>query len=426
MCFQRRKARNYAVMDPESQTNPPFAVRFALGAIVLLSLLPAVGEAAAILWGQAHGLTGKALRDGLDFWAGGFLVRHQAISILFDPVAYNGFLSGLFGKLPTHLWSYPPNYLLMACAFSGLSAWHTVLAFDAASLLLLLAVLRLSGQNWWLVAAVLLSPASMENLLEGQNAALITALIGGGILLLPARPRLGGALVGLASIKPQLGLVLPLYLLRRAPIAAAYAVLAASLLITASLFTFGPAPWIKFFTIISPAMTHVLVTGQPPEFAGGLISMFAAARPFGFSAAFAGQAAVTLGAIILGARTRSPAAILLLAALASPYLHGYDLVGAALAIALLVRDRLATRFAPGEPIIFFAGWFLPGALNWLPAATPFAPLILLLLLATALRRGPVAICDSSPAQPGSPVSSAGRSPIPAPPASTAPGSPATP
>jgi hypothetical protein len=413
-------------MEPQSQTNPPFAVKLALVAIVLLALLPAMGEAAAILWGQSHGFTGKALRDGLDFWAGGFLVRHQAMSILFDPVAYNSFLSGLFGKLPTHLWSYPPNYLLMACAFAGLSAWHTVLTFDAASLLLLAAILRLARQSWWLIAAVLLSPAALENLLEGQNAALITALIGGGVLLLPARPRLGGALVGLASIKPQLGLVLPLYLFRRTPIAAAYAVLAALTFIIASLLTFGPTPWLKFFTITSPAMTRVLITGQPPEFAGGLISVFAALRPFGTPAAFAAQALVSIAAILLSLRTRSPAAILLLAALASPYLHGYDLLGAALAIALLVRDRLATAFAPGEPLLLFAGWFLPGALNWLPALTHFAPLLLLLLLFNSLRRGPVPACDSSPAQPGSPVSSAGRSPIPAPPASTAPGSPATP
>ena len=80
-------------------------------------------------------------------------------------------------------------------------------------------VLRLSRQNGWLIAAVLASPAALENLLEHQNAALLTALIGGGLLLLPSRPRLGGVLIGLATMKPQLGLVLPLFLLRRAPIA---------------------------------------------------------------------------------------------------------------------------------------------------------------------------------------------------------------
>jgi hypothetical protein len=421
-------------MSLESQTNQPLRGlanlplhrRLALGAIVLVALLPCLRDAAAILWGQLHGFTGKALRDGLDFWAGGFLVRHQAMALLFDPVAYNGFLQGLFGKLPTHLWSYPPSYLLMASGFAGLSAWHAVLAFDALSLALLLAVLRLAGLNWWLILAVLLSPASVENLLAGQNAALLTALIGGGVLLLPSRPRLGGVLVGLASIKPQLGLVLPLYLARRAPVAAAYAVLAATALIAASLYVFGPLAWQKFLTVTSPAMTNVLITGKPAEFAGGLISVFAALRPLGLHAAFAGQGVVSLGAIILAARTRKPACVLILAALASPYLHPYDLLGVALAVALMVRERLVSGFAPFEAILLFIGWFIPGAIDWLPRLNVFTPVLLLLLLAISARRGPVISCDSSPAQPGSPVLSAGRSPIPAPPESTAPGSPATP
>lgn len=411
---------------PREGGKPPVRRGFVLGGIVLLALLPCLRAGLAILWGQLHGFTGKALRDGLDFWAGGFLVRHQAVAVLFDPVAYNGFLQGLFGKLPTHLWSYPPSYLLMASAFAGLSPWQAVLAFDAASLALLLVVLRLAGQSWWLAAAVLLSPAAVENLLAGQNAALLTALIGGGVLLLPVRPRLGGVLVGLASMKPQLGVVLPLHLARRAPVAAAYAVLAAVLLVAASLYAFGPLAWQKFFSVTSPAMTQVLLTGKPVEFAGGLISVFAALRPFGLDAAFAAQAVVSLGAVILAARTANPAMVLILAALASPYLHPYDLLGVALAVALMVQKRLQSGFSPGEMILLLSGWLMPGVLDWLPGLTPCTPVLLLLLLAISARRGPVVSCDSSPALPGSPVLSAGRLPIPDPPESTAPGSPATP
>lgn len=420
------KAESQTNLPRRAVANPPVRRGLALGVVVALALLPCLRDAAAILWGQQQGFTGKALRDGLDFWAGGFLVRHQAVAVLFDPVAYNGFLQGLFGKLPSHLWSYPPSYLLMASAFAGLSAWHSVLVFDAASLLALLLVLRVAGQGWGLVAAVLLSPAAVENLLAGQNAALLTALIGGGVLLLPSRPRLGGVLVGLASMKPQLGLVLPLHLARRAPVAAAYAVLAAVLLMAASLYAFGPGAWQKFFTITSPAMTQVLVTGKPVAFAGGLLSVFAALRPLGLHVAFIGQVVVSLGAVILAARTRNPASVLVLAAFASPYLHAYDLLGVALAVALMVRDRLETGFAPGEMVVLLIGWLAPGLLDWLPGCVAFTPVLLLLLLAISARRGPVVSCDSSPALPGSPVLSAGRLPIPDPPESTAPGSPATP
>ena len=266
-------------MSLKSQTKPAKGLHLLLGAIVLLSIIPAIGESVVLAWGIAHGFSGKALRDGVDFWAGGFLARHGEVGLLFDPLAYQAFLHGIFGNVPVHLWSYPPHDLLLVAAFAGLSPWHAILLFDALSLLCLALLLRLAGQGGWFIAAVLVSPASLENLLSGQNAALITALIGGGLLLLPSRPRLGGVLVGLASIKPQLGLVLPLHLARRAPIAVLYAVLAALLLIAASVWAFGLIAWLNFWQITRPLMTAVLTTGQPADFAHGLVSVFAATRP---------------------------------------------------------------------------------------------------------------------------------------------------
>ena len=403
-------------MDKKSQFSPRLAF------IVAVCALPSLCEAYAILWGERHGMPGKALRDGLDFWAGGFLLLHHQTPILFDHMAYQSFLQGLYGKLPYHLWSYPPSYGLIAAAFGWLPPWGAVFCFDAATLALLAFVLRLAGKSGWFVAAVLLAPASLESVLEHQNAALMTALLGGGVLLLDARPRLAGALIGLATVKPQLGLVLPLNLLRRAPVAFAWAALAAAVLAGAALLAFGAPAWEGFLHYTSPMMSNVLLTGQPKEFAGGLISTFALVKPFmGVHAALAVQVAVSLACVVAGVFTRRPAVLLVLSALASPYLHDYDLLGAALAVALLMQDRLARGFAPGEPVLFFLIWFGPGLLPWMPQYAHLAPLLLALLLASAWRRDGVAPCDSLPAPPGSPVSSAGRSPIPAPPESTAPG-----
>jgi hypothetical protein len=201
-------------------------------------------------------------------------------------------------------------------------------------------------------------------------------------------------LIGFATIKPQLGLVLPLNLLRRSPIGATYAVLAALALAALSLIAFGPAAWSGFWHVTRPAMNNVLLTGQPPAFAGGLISVFAACRRLGVAPALAIQAAVTAAAILLAARTKNPVALLILSALASPYLHDYDLLGVTLAVALLVRDRMKNGFAPGEPLLFFLAWAGPGAMPWLPQIAHATPLILLLLLATAMRRDRVLLCDS--------------------------------
>src|SRR5271168_3923034 len=100
-------------MSPKSQIYP----RSLLVALAALCAVPSCAEGIAIVWGEAHGMTGKALRDGLDFWGGGFLVLHGHLATLFDVQAYQNFFAGLYGKLPYHLWSYPPNYLLITLPF---------------------------------------------------------------------------------------------------------------------------------------------------------------------------------------------------------------------------------------------------------------------------------------------------------------------
>jgi len=380
--------------------------RFVL-VVALFAVFPSLAEAYAVIWGAAQGFTGRALRDGLDFWAGGFLALHHQLATVFNPVAYQEFLTGGFSKLPTHMWSYPPNYLLLATAFGWLSPWPAILAFEAASLGLLIALLRLAGLPWLLVLAVATSPVALENILEGQNAACITALIGGGLLLLQSRPRLAGLLIGLATIKPQLGLVLPLHLLARSRLGFAFAMLSAATLAGASVAAFGAGAWAAFWHVTRPAMSNVLLTGQPPDFAGGLISVFAACRRLGVAPALAIQAAASAAAILLACRSKSPVVVLILAALASPYLHDYDLLGVTLAVALLVQDRLQHGFAPGEPVLFAIAWAGPGAMPWLPQIAHFTPLILLLLLATACRRDRLPACDSAKTPRYLPVSSAG-------------------
>ena len=55
--------------------------------------------------------------------------------------------------------------------------------------------------------SALLAPASLINLLYGQNGFLTAALLVGGIRLAPSRPLSGGVLLGLLAYKPQFGLV---------------------------------------------------------------------------------------------------------------------------------------------------------------------------------------------------------------------------
>lgn len=131
-----------------------FSAHLKLFLILGVSAVPSLCEAYAICWGARHGFAGKALRDGLDFWAGGFLLLHHQLPILFDHMAYQSFLQGIYGRLPYHLWSYPPNYGLVAASFGWLPPWNAVFCFDALSLALLAGVPRLAGKGWWFVAAI--------------------------------------------------------------------------------------------------------------------------------------------------------------------------------------------------------------------------------------------------------------------------------
>jgi hypothetical protein len=103
------------------------------------------------------------------------------------------------------------------------------------------------------------------------------------------------------------------------------------------------------------------------------------------------------GAAVLYAATRRDAAsVLILAALASPYLHDYDLLGVTLAVALIAQNGLRCGFAPGEAVLLFVAWFGPGALPWVPQFAHLTPVVLVLLLASAARYGRLIGCDSAP------------------------------
>ena len=59
----------------------------------------------------------------------------------------------------------------------------------------------------------------LANITHGHNGFLTAALFGSGLPLLPTRPVHAGALLGLLAYKPQYGLLIPLALAARRPMA---------------------------------------------------------------------------------------------------------------------------------------------------------------------------------------------------------------
>ena len=105
-----------------------------------------------------------------------------------------------------------------------------------------------------------LAPATIVNIWCGQVGFFVAALLVGGLIQLDRRPILAGVLFGLLSIKPHLGLLLPLMLVltgRWRTIAATTATIA--LLVAAASLAFGPKVWIAYVNDAMPVQSRVFL-----------------------------------------------------------------------------------------------------------------------------------------------------------------------
>jgi hypothetical protein len=232
----------------------------------------------------------------------------------------------------------------------------------------------------------------MVSLVSGQMAFFCAALLISIFRCLDARPLLAGILLGLLTVKPQLGLLFPLMLLitGRFTMFAAAAATTLALVVATALF-FGPEIWIRYFTQAVPLQEQVIA--DPTRAVMGMMpTAYMNVRILGLPAgvAYVVQAAVAALAVALVVwtfrRRRDPLlsySVLIVASLVvTPYLMSYDLVVTAwvvLALALsgafAARDRplllavyllpllaIATELAglPGSALVLplFAAWLL--------------------------------------------------------------------
>src|SRR5207247_5240422 len=132
--------------------------------------------------------------------------------------------------------------------FGLLPPLASLVTFLVSGFLALLAAVRLHVRNGQPLAIVLFSlllcPAVPFNLMTGQNAFFVGALLVGGFGLLPRAPLAAGILFGLISAKPQLWLMVPIALVAgRQWRALASTAATALLLALATLPVFGLEIW---------------------------------------------------------------------------------------------------------------------------------------------------------------------------------------
>lgn len=352
-------------------------------------------------------------RDFINTWMGGRSVFFGGPAPWFDARVYNETVRQMMGgSYPEVFWSYPPHIVLFAWPFAFLPYLPAYVAWCAIGIALYLWVASRAVPRERLVFLAV-APSIAVCVFFGQNGFYTAALLIGGVLCLDRRPVLAGILFGLLTIKPQMGLLLPLVLVlerRWVTIAAAAATTAALAVATAMLF--GWSVWIEFLHKVVPQQAWLTEHGGDLLFA--LVgSVYFGARlihlPAGIDWAVQGIACAFAFAGVAWTywRRRDPALSFAFFATAiflfTPYILNYDMVILGFVAALLRGRGDNTR---ADHWLLIAVWTLP--ITMMIAAVikiPLAPIVLIAFAGRLLWRlaRDARVAASSPTQAASAV-----------------------
>lgn len=370
-------------------------LRICLWSALLLALL--VAGVAALSGGAVPAYL--ANKDFANYWIASQLVLSGAAADLFsDQPTYFAHMQAAFGPdYPWHAWSYPPHYLLFVwpLALTGYTA--SLAAFIAITLTFYLLAARIFVGRLDRTVLVPVLPFAVFNIWAGQNGFLTAALMLGSLALRSERPILAGLLAGCLTIKPQLGILLPvLFLIEGRWTVIASAAITTTGLAALSAVLFGTASWVGYventFVYQSRVMDHatgIFLTMMP--------SVFGSLRALGVDggvalAAHAVLALPVLLAVFLGLLwcddRNLRASILVVATFAvTPYSLAYDLGAFSAVIAFAAVSIRPAGVATG---VLAAAALLP--LVMVPfglASLPIAPLVVLAVLVLLLHRAGV-------------------------------------
>ena len=334
-------------------------------------------------------------RDFINVWSGPQVAFGDKVSALFDLGGYHEAIGRLFGTpLPFHNWGYPlftlPAFWPLAQLpyFWALTVWTVGLFAIFAAIVL--GEVEPERRRQALLLLVF-TPACLINMIGGQNGFLSAVLFLGGVLNIDRRPILAGALIGLLTFKPHLGIVLPFALVAlgawRVIASAAVTALA---LVAASTAIFGVDAWRDYFAVVGPYQT-LLLQNFEGFYTNMMVSVLASARKMGvpYSLALGVQVTVSLCVIAVAMwavrRIADPCAraFLLVSAtlLATPYAFNYDMTALGAVLVWVMVGRLPHRAEAGPAYIL--AWLAPPATMMLALfESNLGPLITLFVLSS--------------------------------------------
>ena len=328
-------------------------------------------------------------RDFLNTWMGGRSAFFGGPAPWFDLRVYNEALQHMLGTdYPEHYWSYPPHLMLFIWPFGLMPYLPAYIAWCAVGVALyLFACSSVVPRERLMFLAV--APGIAVCIFFGQNGFYTAALLIGGLLCLDRRPVLAGVLFGILTIKPQMGMLLPVVLLlERRWVTIASAVATTAVLVVATAMLFGWNIWFEFWQKVVPQQQALMTTGGGVLYAV-ISSVFYGGRLWDFplNVDWAMQwfvSALAFGAVIWTYwKPRDPAlslALLITATfLFTPYILNYDMVVFGFVIVLL-RDRGDITMRDHWLLVIV--WTLP--VTMMLAAVVWIPLAPLVLIAFAI------------------------------------------
>jgi hypothetical protein len=285
-------------------------------------------------------------------------------------------------------YAYPPSFLLLITPFSLLSYYPAYGLWTLGTFILYFVVSQRPDWPRFATFVIVSAPATVVTSVFGQTGFLTSALILGGFRCAGSRPILSGILFGLASIKPQFGILIPIALVsaRRWPTLAAASGTILVLIFTSSM-AFGWSIWPLWASWL-PAHADLVETGWV-QFMPTIIEnlTFLGLDLFVARSIQLVVAVIIVGIIWLcfgrGVTNLGTAALLVGTFLATPYAFVYDMPMVTNAVLAVVYDRERARRPLPMPEAFILVWtlILPALMvaRWRPGVLPIRCIPLLLL-----------------------------------------------
>jgi len=307
-------------------------------------------------------------RDFLNIWFGAKSAFNGGPAIFFDFWNYNLYLQDYFATTDLHhyFWSYPPHILLFIWPFGLMPYLAAFVVWSVLGFTAFMVAASAGGVERKHLMFVAVAPAVAVNLFIGQNGFFFAALLICGLVNMDRRPLLAGLCFGIMTIKPQLGLLLPvmLVLTQRWRVIAAAAVTTIAL-VGATCAIYGAEIWWEYLAKVVPMQRYqqengagLLLLQIPSAFYAGRLVML----PIRVDWVIQGIVSLAALAAVVWTywRPRDPVLSMALLVTAiflfSPYTLNYDFVVLAWVLALL---RQRPGLAPRDHVLILMVWTLP-------------------------------------------------------------------